>query len=247
MLDENVVQRGGCAARGRTLRDRDGGDAEVVDEEVSLSLAEALVQSLASCAIVVASIALYTYANGTALVVGLAVLAACALWLRAKAPALRFVGLGLLAVATILSFASKVHPLAALLLAAGFVAGIRFPRSESEQAERSDLEVTFDIAASIGTACALVRGVDAVVPDSLATLGWAMAAALMIGAGLALHLRVLRVTGLGFVVLALGRLLVFDLRGLPTDQRIFTFIGLGIFLLALSFAYTRLRDRRSDS
>jgi uncharacterized membrane protein len=50
----------------------------------------------------------------------------------------------------------------------------------------------------------------------------------------------------GALLLAMGRLFLFDLAGLPTDQRIITFILLGVALLTLSFAYTRLRDRWSQ-
>jgi uncharacterized membrane protein len=43
----------------------------------------------------------------------------------------------------------------------------------------------------------------------------------------------------------LGRLLFVDLSGLPPNQRILTFILLGVMLLAVSYVYTRLRGNRS--
>jgi hypothetical protein len=43
---------------------------------------------------------------------------------------------------------------------------------------------------------------------------------------------------------ALGRLLIVDLSRLPIGQRVITFILLGVMLLAVSYTYTRLRDRK---
>jgi hypothetical protein len=49
----------------------------------------------------------------------------------------------------------------------------------------------------------------------------------------------------GFGVLALtgGRLLLVDLAHLTPDQRILTFLLLGVLLLLVSFSYTRLKGR----
>ena len=60
-----------------------------------------------------------------------------------------------------------------------------------------------------------------------------------------------RLTGDGHQVLNLDRagernprLVVVDLARLPANQRIVTFILLGVLLLAISYIYTRVRDRR---
>jgi uncharacterized membrane protein len=51
--------------------------------------------------------------------------------------------------------------------------------------------------------------------------------------------------GLAVLAVTLVRLLLIDLAGLPPNQRILTFILLGVMLLAVSFVYTRLRGNRS--
>ncbi|EAU63321.1 hypothetical protein STIAU_1700, partial [Stigmatella aurantiaca DW4/3-1] len=40
------------------------------------------------------------------------------------------------------------------------------------------------------------------------------------------------------------RLLLVDLSRLPTDQRVITFILLGVLLLLISYTYTRLKERK---
>jgi uncharacterized membrane protein len=64
--------------------------------------------------------------------------------------------------------------------------------------------------------------------------------------GFVLRERVLRLAGLATLSISIGRLVVADLKGLPMDARILTFVSLGVLLLALSFAYTRLRPSMSE-
>jgi uncharacterized membrane protein len=63
--------------------------------------------------------------------------------------------------------------------------------------------------------------------------------------GFAVHERWYRLVGLAVLAVTLARLLLIDLAGLPPNQRILTFILLGVMLLAVSFVYTRLRGHRS--
>jgi uncharacterized membrane protein len=95
-----------------------------------------------------------------------------------------------------------------------------------------------------GAGLALVQLVGEWMPAGLTTLGWVVAAFGMFAVGFALRERRYRVAGLGGLALALGRLLIVDLARLPTDQRVITFILLGVMLLVISYTYTRLRDRK---
>ncbi|MFP2912514.1 DUF2339 domain-containing protein, partial [Pyxidicoccus sp. 3LFB2] len=63
--------------------------------------------------------------------------------------------------------------------------------------------------------------------------------------GFAVRERWYRLAALAVLGLALLRLLVVDLGNLPADQRVLTFILLGVMLLVVSYTYTRLRDRKS--
>ncbi|WP_224247633.1 DUF2339 domain-containing protein [Hyalangium gracile] len=95
-----------------------------------------------------------------------------------------------------------------------------------------------------GAALALVWLVGDWMPRGLTTLGWVVAAFGMFAVGFALRERRYRLAALGVLGLALGRLLIVDLARLPTDQRVITFILLGVMLLVISYTYTRLRDRK---
>ena len=95
-----------------------------------------------------------------------------------------------------------------------------------------------------GAALGLVWLVGQEMPSGLTTLGWVVAAFGMFAVGFALSERRYRISGLGVLALALGRLLIVDLAKLPIDQRVITFILLGVILLIISYTYTRLRDRK---
>jgi hypothetical protein len=97
-----------------------------------------------------------------------------------------------------------------------------------------------------GAALALVWLVGEWMPRGLVTLGWVVAAFGAFAVGFAVRERWYRFAGLGVLGLALGRLLFVDLARLPTDQRVLTFILLGVLLLVISYTYTRLRDRREE-
>ncbi|MFL5345111.1 MAG: DUF2339 domain-containing protein [Hyalangium sp.] len=95
-----------------------------------------------------------------------------------------------------------------------------------------------------GAALAMVWLVGEWMPQGLTTLGWVVAAFGMFAVGFALSERRYRLAGLGVLALALGRLLIVDLAKLPTNQRIITFILLGVILLIISYTYTRVRHRK---
>lgn len=97
---------------------------------------------------------------------------------------------------------------------------------------------------ALGAGLALVWLVGAWMPAGLTTLGWVVAAFGLFAVGFALRERNYRLAGLGGLALALGRLLLVDLARLPINQRVITFILIGVILLIISYTYTRLRDRK---
>ncbi len=82
------------------------------------------------------------------------------------------------------------------------------------------------------------------VPSGLQTLGWVVAGVIAFGLGFALHDALYRWSG--FLLLALSgvRLLWVDLDHLTPNQRILTFLAVGVLLLAVSFSYARRRALR---
>lgn len=162
-------------------------------------------------------------------------------------PVLRWVGLAILGVALVacdLFTPGRVLPLAVL-----FVAFILVERVDSLRVpgwpETTGLDGSALKAACAGGAgLALLGLVGGQMPKGLITLGWGVAASGLFIVGFAVRERWYRFAGLGVLALALGRLLVVDLARLPADQRILTFILLGVMLLLISYVYTRLRDRR---
>ncbi|WP_375767636.1 DUF2339 domain-containing protein [Archangium gephyra] len=104
---------------------------------------------------------------------------------------------------------------------------------------------TLQLFCAAGAGLALLWLVGELMPKDLTTLGWGVAAFGLFALGFAVHERWYRLVGLAVLAFTLGRLLLVDLSGLPPDQRILTFILMGVMLLAVSYVYTRLRAKRS--
>ncbi|KFA89207.1 DUF2339 domain-containing protein [Archangium violaceum] len=166
------------------------------------------------------------------------------------AGALQVVGVGILYVA--LGATWQVPPTARALLDAALLVG--FALVERAAVARTDrlpppLEgrrrgaLQFSCAAGAGLA--LLWLVGELMPSDLTTLGWGIAAFGLFALGFAVHERWYRLVGIAVLAFTLGRLLFVDLSGLPPNQRILTFILLGLMLLAVSYVYTRLRGNRS--
>jgi len=98
---------------------------------------------------------------------------------------------------------------------------------------------------ALGAGLAGVWLLGEVMPGELTTLAWGVAASGLFVLGFAVRERWYRFAGLGVLALTLGRLMFVDLSGLPPDQRILTFLMLGVMLLAVSYIYTRVRGQRS--
>jgi hypothetical protein len=97
---------------------------------------------------------------------------------------------------------------------------------------------------AVGAGLAGVWLLGEVMPGELTTLGWGVAASGLFLLGFAVRERWYRFVGLGVLAFTLGRLMFVDLSGLPPDQRILTFLMLGVMLLAVSYVYTRVRAPR---
>jgi uncharacterized membrane protein len=81
-----------------------------------------------------------------------------------------------------------------------------------------------------------------VLSTSLVTLAWGIQGAALLLIGFAVRDRVLRLSGLTMLLLCIAKLFVYDLRELEALARIFSFVVLGVLLLAVSWVYTRYRD-----
>jgi uncharacterized membrane protein len=78
-------------------------------------------------------------------------------------------------------------------------------------------------------------------PVDFVSMGWAIAAIVLLGTGFVTKIRTFRLCGLALLLLTLGKVTLFDLAGVETIYRILSFIVLGLILLLASFAYTRYR------
>jgi uncharacterized membrane protein len=76
----------------------------------------------------------------------------------------------------------------------------------------------------------------------LITLGWGVEGVLVFLLALVAKERSFRLTGLGLLLLCVGKILVVDVWSLNPSDRYLTFIALGIALLLVSFLYTRYKD-----
>jgi uncharacterized membrane protein len=81
------------------------------------------------------------------------------------------------------------------------------------------------------------------VSGQMLTEAWALEGAALLGAGFAGRERALRYSGLLLLALCVIKVFFYDLRNLQTLPRIFSFIVLGLLMLAVSFVYTRYYER----
>lgn len=165
------------------------------------------------------------------------------------AGALQVVGVLILYVAlgaTWLPPSGRAFLYAALLVSFTLVERLSVARSDRlpppvEGSHRTALQ--FFCAAGAGLA--LLWLVGELMTKDLTTLGWGVAAFGLFALGFAVRERWYRFVGLAVLAFTLGRLMLIDLAGLPPNQRILTFILLGVMLLAVSYVYTRLRGNRT--
>ena len=80
------------------------------------------------------------------------------------------------------------------------------------------------------------------ISGRMLTIAWGIQGVALLSAGFPLRDRVLRLSGLAILLFCILKLFVYDLSYLDTLPRIFSFIVLGLILLAVSWVYTRFRD-----
>jgi uncharacterized membrane protein len=80
------------------------------------------------------------------------------------------------------------------------------------------------------------------VRAGMVTLAWGLEAVAVFLLALAVKERSFRLSGLGLLLLCVGKIMVRDVWGLPPRDRYLTFIVLGTALLLVSYLYTRYRD-----
>jgi uncharacterized membrane protein len=76
----------------------------------------------------------------------------------------------------------------------------------------------------------------------MVTLAWGVEAVAVFVFALWMRQRSYRLAGLGLLLLAVGKIVAFDVWGLSARDRYLTFIALGVALLAVSWLYTRYRE-----
>ena len=77
----------------------------------------------------------------------------------------------------------------------------------------------------------------------MVTLAWGVEGVAVFMLALWLAERSFRLTGLGILLLCVGKILAIDVWGLDPRDRYLTFIVLGAALLLVSFLYTRNREK----
>ena len=80
------------------------------------------------------------------------------------------------------------------------------------------------------------------VPKGMVTVAWGVEAVAIFLLALAVGQRSYRLSGLGLLLLCVGKIVVLDVWGLHPRDRYLTFIVLGVALLGVSFLYTRYRE-----
>lgn len=103
------------------------------------------------------------------------------------------------------------------------------------------------IAAGIALVTSELFRIDSDWSSSAVTIWWALAAICLVLFGLFRNLRRFRYCGLALFALVLFKIFFFDLAGLRDLERIAAFIGAGILLLLLSFAYQRMSSMFTDT
>jgi len=107
----------------------------------------------------------------------------------------------------------------------------------------ADVEDAVRIALSLTASVSLVTLIYNEVRPTWVTLTWGVQAAGLLAAGFPTRERLLRLSGLAVLLACIARLFVFDLPQLEELARIISFVVLGAVLLAVSWIYTRYRDK----
>ena len=105
------------------------------------------------------------------------------------------------------------------------------------------LEDTVRIAISVTATVVFALTILEEARPTMVTLGWGLQGLVLMVAGFAARERVLRLSGLGVLLLCILKLFLSDLRDLDPLPRIISFVVLGLVLLAVSWTYTRFQEQ----
>jgi hypothetical protein len=111
-------------------------------------------------------------------------------------------------------------------------------RRETEPFE-SECRLAISITATLCLTMLLGRQ----VRPTLVTLAWGAEGLALLALGLPVRERVMRLSGLALLFLCILKLFIYDLSQLEELARILSFVGLGVALLAVSWAYTRYQEQ----
>jgi uncharacterized membrane protein len=79
------------------------------------------------------------------------------------------------------------------------------------------------------------------------SVGWGVYAIALLVIGVWRSQKVLRYVSLGFLVLTVAKVFLYDLSNLTGIQRVFSFLGLGVALILVSLLYQRFVVAREPS
>jgi Predicted membrane protein (DUF2339) len=138
--------------------------------------------------------------------------------------------------------------LAALAFALGCAYAItliahRAVESASAAGRTDDTEAAGLSAVSLAATTLLTWLLFEQVSSSRLTLAWGLEGLALLSAGFAARERILRMSGLALLLGCILKLVAYDLRELDTLTRTFSFVILGVALLAVSWTYTKYKNR----
>ncbi len=125
----------------------------------------------------------------------------------------------------------------AVVIASLYGAQLLAPREDTGRERHA--RAFFSLLASVLLAVLLFYEVS----GGVLTMAWGVEGLVLLAAGFPLRDRLQRLSGLFLFLVCVMKLFFYDLRQLGTFNRILSFIVLGAILIAVSWIYTRFRDR----
>lgn len=141
--------------------------------------------------------------------------------------------------------ATSTEMVSALMIIGLLYAGSLAVRGALTHAAKAIAEVedAVRMALSVAASLSLFALIYGEVRPTLITVTWGVQGAALLAAGFPARERLLRLSGLVVLLACIVRLFAFDLPQLEELARIISFVALGAVLLAVSWVYTRYRDR----
>ena len=133
------------------------------------------------------------------------------------------------------------------IIGALYAASLVSRRAIREAAAASGVAEPFEgecrLVISIAATVCLTLLIGHVVRPTLVTLAWGGGGLALLALGLPLRERIMRLSGLALLFLCILKLFIYDLSQLEAFARILSFVGLGVGLLIVSWAYTRYQEQ----